>query len=174
MEKEKNYFAFISYKREDEKWREPTFSGYVEGLIFPMTTLYLIRHGETKDNVAKIMQGQRQGELTSAGIAQIEKLAVSLSEIHFDAIVSSDQQRAYDSAIILAHKLNMKIQTTTLLRERDWGFSRGGSSQVSKAYPCQTILRKWRVVASCKNVFRMDKGELSRHDRSCRRPRHHQ
>ena len=71
-----------------------------------MTTLYLVRHGETKDNVARIMQGQRQGELTPAGIAQMDELAVSLSEIHFDAIISSDLQRAYDSAQILSRQLN--------------------------------------------------------------------
>lgn len=86
-----------------------------------MTTLYLVRHGETKDNVAKIMQGQRQGELTLAGARQIEELSCSLSGIRFDAIISSDLQRAYDSAQILGHHLNLSVQTTPLLRERDWG-----------------------------------------------------
>ena len=86
-----------------------------------MTTLYLVRHGETKDNVAKIMQGQRQGELTPTGIAQMEELVASLSEIHFDSIISSDLQRAYDSAQILSHQWNQPVQTTPLLRERDWG-----------------------------------------------------
>lgn len=86
-----------------------------------MTTLYLVRHGETKDNVAKIMQGQRQGDLTPAGARQIEELSSSLSGIHLDAIISSDLQRAYDSALILAQHLDLLIQTTPLLRERDWG-----------------------------------------------------
>ena len=86
-----------------------------------MTTLYLVRHGETKDNVARIMQGQRQGELTPAGIAQMEELVISLSEIHFDAIISSDLQRAYDSAQILGRQWNQPVQTTPMLRERDWG-----------------------------------------------------
>lgn len=86
-----------------------------------MTTLYLVRHGETKDNVAKIMQGQQHGELTSVGKTQIEKLAIILSNIHIDAIVSSDLKRAYDSAQILAQQKNLKVQTTPLLRERDWG-----------------------------------------------------
>ena len=86
-----------------------------------MTTIYLVRHGETFDNVAKIMQGQRHGELTPAGIAQIEELAVSLSDIHFDAIISSDLKRAFDSSKILASHFQLPIQTTTLLRERDWG-----------------------------------------------------
>ena len=49
-----------------------------------MTTLYLIHHGETKDNVAKIMQWQRQGKLTPVRIAQMESLANSLSKIHID------------------------------------------------------------------------------------------
>lgn len=86
-----------------------------------MTTLYLVRHGETKDNVAKIMQGQRQGELTLAGARQIVELSVSLSGIRFDAIISSDLQRAYDSAQILGYRLNLSVHITSLLRERDWG-----------------------------------------------------
>ncbi|MCR4921674.1 MAG: histidine phosphatase family protein [Bacteroidaceae bacterium] len=86
-----------------------------------MTTLYIVRHGETTDNVEKIMQGQQHGTLTPAGIAQIEELAVSLSDTHFDAIVSSDLRRAYDSAQILARHLHLPVLTTTLLRERDWG-----------------------------------------------------
>ena len=86
-----------------------------------MTTLYLVRHGETKDNVAKILQGQGHGELTPVGIAQMEDLAVSLSEIHIDAIISSDLQRAYDSAQIIGRKLNRPVQITPKLRERDWG-----------------------------------------------------
>ena len=48
-----------------------------------MIMLYLVRHGETKDNVARIMQGQSQGELTPAGITQMEEFAISLSRIHF-------------------------------------------------------------------------------------------
>lgn len=86
-----------------------------------MTKLYLVRHGETVDNVAKIMQGQRQGELTAAGITQIEELAVSLSDVPVNAIVSSDLKRSYDSAMILADKFGMDVATTPLLRERDWG-----------------------------------------------------
>lgn len=86
-----------------------------------MITLYLVRHGETYDNVAHIMQGQSQGELTDLGIYQIEELATSLSDVHFDAIVSSDLKRASDSAQILARHFALHVQETQLLRERDWG-----------------------------------------------------
>lgn len=67
------------------------------------------------------MQGQLHGELTTSGTAQMEELAKSLSDIHFDAIISSDLQRAYDSAQILANYWKMTVKTTTLLRERNWG-----------------------------------------------------
>ena len=67
------------------------------------------------------MQGQLHGELTSVGIAQMEELAKSLSGIHFDAIISSDLRRAYDSALILSNYRKMQVKTTTSLRERDWG-----------------------------------------------------
>ena len=86
-----------------------------------MTTLYLVRHGETTDNVAQIMQGQLHGELTPNGIAQMEELAKDLASTHFDAIISSDLRRTYDSAQILANYWKMPVKTTTLLRERDWG-----------------------------------------------------
>ena len=86
-----------------------------------MTTLYLVRHGETTDNVAQIMQGQLHGELTPNGIAQMEELAKDLASTHFDAIISSDLRRANDSAQILANYWKMTVKTTTLLRERDWG-----------------------------------------------------
>ena len=40
-----------------------------------MTTLYLVRHGETVDNVNRIMQGQTQGELTEKGREQAREVA---------------------------------------------------------------------------------------------------
>ena len=53
-----------------------------------MTTLYLVRHGETIDNVRQIMQGQTQGELTERGRAQAEQLAEQLADKPIDAFVS--------------------------------------------------------------------------------------
>ena len=40
-----------------------------------MTTLYLVRHGETVDNAAQIMQGQTPGRLNEKGIEQAEEVA---------------------------------------------------------------------------------------------------
>lgn len=87
-----------------------------------MTTLYLVRHGETIDNAAQVMQGLRPGRLNERGIQQITRLAQRLKGMHFDAIISSDLKRAMDSADIIAHHLGMQRKNATpLLRERDWG-----------------------------------------------------
>lgn len=86
-----------------------------------MTTLLLVRHGETIDNVNKIMQGQTQGKLTERGRQQAIKLSNDISDRHIDAFFSSDLQRAIETCEIIAHPHNVAIKTTPLLRERDWG-----------------------------------------------------
>lgn len=86
-----------------------------------MTILYLIRHGETVDNVAQIMQGQTQGCLTEHGREQAEEVAARLAKEKIDAIVSSDLRRAIQTAEIISTRHGLPISVTPLLRERDWG-----------------------------------------------------
>ena len=86
-----------------------------------MTTLYLARHGETVDNVNRIMQGQTQGRLTLNGIRQAEELRDSMAQACLDAVVASDLRRAVDTAAIIAEPHGLPVTTTPLLRERDWG-----------------------------------------------------
>lgn len=91
--------------------------------------LLLIRHGETVDNVNRIMQGQTPGKLTENGINQARSLGVELSKEHIDAFVSSDLQRAVDTCVEVAaphfqgdrQTALANIFQTPLLRERDWG-----------------------------------------------------
>ena len=85
------------------------------------TILYLVRHGETVDNASQLMQGQTQGRLNDVGVSQAQKLRDELAEKHFDAIVASDLKRSVDTARILAEPHGLAVDTTELLRERDWG-----------------------------------------------------
>lgn len=86
-----------------------------------MTTLYLTRHGETFDNAAQIMQGQTQGQLNCNGIRQAEELSLRMATVHIDVIVASDLNRAIQTAEIVARPHGLAVETTPLLRERDWG-----------------------------------------------------
>ena len=85
------------------------------------TVLCLVRHGETVDNANQIMQGQTQGALNDSGVRQAEQLRDELKSTHLDAVVSSDLKRAFDTARILAEPHGLAVDTTELLRERDWG-----------------------------------------------------
>ena len=86
-----------------------------------MTTLYLVRHGETLDNARQLMQGQIQGELNENGIRQAQELSRKLASEPIDVFVASDLKRAIDTCRILAEPHGKDIVTTPLLRERDWG-----------------------------------------------------
>ncbi len=86
-----------------------------------MVKLYLMRHGETVDNARQVMQGQVQGELNDMGRQQAEAVRDEWADRHVDAFVASDLKRSYDTACIVAEPHGLKVVTTPLLRERDWG-----------------------------------------------------
>lgn len=86
-----------------------------------MTTIFLVRHGETVDNARQIMQGQTQGELNERGKKQAQQVAERLSTETIDAVIASDLHRAIQTAEIIAKPHALPVVTTPLLRERDWG-----------------------------------------------------
>lgn len=85
------------------------------------TTLYLVRHGQTEENAANILQGHLPGHLDKEGIAQAQTLRDELKGIRFDALLCSDLKRCVDTATILNEPHRLPLETTPLLRERDWG-----------------------------------------------------
>ena len=115
-----------------------------------MTTLLLVRHGETIDNANKILQGQTQGELNDKGRQQALELSKALISRHIDAFVSSDLRRAIETCEIIASPHNVDLETTTLLRERDWGAFTGRyipdlkdekwPDDIEKKFPDKTVL----------------------------------
>lgn len=84
--------------------------------------LYLVRHGETIENLNGIIQGQAHGTLSAKGKEQIQRLAERLRNEEFDCIYCSDLARAKDTAIAI-HKHHQKVQLLFVkeLRERDFG-----------------------------------------------------
>ena len=85
------------------------------------TILYLVRHGETVDNANQIMQGQTQGELNENGLRQAHELGDLWKDRDIDIVMASDLKRSVDTASIIAAPHGLKVVTTPLLRERDWG-----------------------------------------------------
>lgn len=118
-----------------------------------MTTLYLVRHGETTDNVAQIIQGQRHGELTSRGKAQMQDVAIALEDVHAQILISSDLERANESAQIIGKRLSLPVRNTSLLRERDWGDFTGRFIPELKGLPMPDNVEKMEELLARAKAF---------------------
>ena len=67
--------------------------------------LFLVRHGETVDNVNKIMQGQTDGCLTLLGMEQARELGRQLRGKPIDVFLSSDLGRAVETLRIIKEEM---------------------------------------------------------------------
>jgi probable phosphoglycerate mutase len=86
--------------------------------------IYLIRHGETEGNAARIIQ-LPDSPLSPRGIAQAERLAQSLAAQGISCIVSSDLPRATMTAAPLQRATGAPLLFDALLQERNFGDLRG-------------------------------------------------
>jgi probable phosphoglycerate mutase len=68
------------------------------------TTFYLVRHGESEGNAARVFTGQLDSPLTARGRRQAEAVAEELAKVNFDRIVSSDLSRTRDTAEVIAKR----------------------------------------------------------------------
>jgi probable phosphoglycerate mutase len=90
------------------------------------TTILLIRHGETAWNAVRRLQGHIDIPLNEEGERQAAALARALSGEALDAIISSDLQRAMQTAqAVAAGHGGLKLQTDAQLRERAYGVFEG-------------------------------------------------
>jgi probable phosphoglycerate mutase len=87
-------------------------------------TVFLIRHGETADNAARIVQVP-DVPLSPRGIAQAERLARRLASEGIKLILSSDLARAMTTAEHLRRVTGAPLELDPLLQERNFGDLRG-------------------------------------------------
>ena len=97
-----------------------------------LTTFYIVRHGQTTLNVAEIMQGTFDSSLTDEGIESAKELGKYFKHIKFDLAYSSDLMRAKRTAEVILLERKLAIQTTELLRERDYGEFEGKHNEEYK------------------------------------------
>lgn len=88
--------------------------------MFKPTTkkkLYLVRHGESEHNIAPVFQDD-SATLSDLGVLQAEAIADRMTNVDFQALISSHLMRARQTAEAIALKTNKTIETNELLRER--------------------------------------------------------
>ena len=101
-----------------------------------MTTLYIIRHGESRGNLENRFVGRSDWELTDRGHEQAKLLGEYMKDVDIDAVYSSDLIRAIDTAKPFAEAKGIEIIQRKNLREIDGGdWEEVLFEDIAKSYP---------------------------------------
>lgn len=103
-----------------------------------MLRVYLVRHGQTAWNQVGRIQGHSDTPLDEVGRRQAAQVARWLAERVRRplGVYSSDLQRAFHTAQVIAEALNAPLLPEPALRERHWGLWEGlTSAEVQQRFP---------------------------------------
>jgi probable phosphoglycerate mutase len=104
----------------------------------PTTNIILIRHGETAWNAERRLQGHIDTALNDEGQRQAGAVAAALAGEHLDAVISSDLQRALQTAEAIAATRGMAVRSDPALRERCFGGFEGLLyAEIEQRYPAE-------------------------------------
>lgn len=120
-----------------------------------MTTLLLIRHGETEWNVGEVFRGRIDVGLNDTGREQAQLLAEYLHDFSLEAVFSSPLQRAQQTAAPCAQQYGLNVQVAADLVDFDYGEWQGlPRREVEERYG--ELYRLWR---ESPHLVRMPGGE---------------
>lgn len=103
-----------------------------------VTTLYLIRHGQTQDGEVRRYIGHSDVPLSREGIEQMERISRYIVQkgSKLAAVYCSDLCRAIRSAEIIAEPHSINPIISPFLRERNFGIWEGLSfAEIEEKYP---------------------------------------
>ena len=95
--------------------------------------IYLVRHGQTNDNIKNLMQGWKDTPLNDQGRLQANALVSFFREESIDIVYSSDLSRALETAQIIADAIHKEVYIDKQLREMYLGSWEGHSWQEIEA-----------------------------------------
>lgn len=90
-----------------------------------ITTICLVRHGETDWNLKGKLQGRTDIPLNEAGILQAEECSEYLKSFVWDALVTSPLMRAKQTAEIINIKIKVPLIEMEEFLERNYGDAEG-------------------------------------------------
>ncbi|MBU0905993.1 MAG: histidine phosphatase family protein [Firmicutes bacterium] len=90
-----------------------------------MTTVCLIRHGETDWNSIGMLQGRKDIPLNEAGILHAKQCREVFKSSQWDVVITSPLKRAKQTATIINEKLNVPVIEIVDFVERDFGLAEG-------------------------------------------------
>ncbi len=83
--------------------------------------IWITRHGQTRLNKARLMQGLTDEPLNETGIAQARKARAMIGDIRFDAVYSSPLDRAVQTGAIIGGVSPDQVIRDERLIEADFG-----------------------------------------------------
>ncbi len=86
---------------------------------------FLVRHGETADNIQMRYLGLRDEPLTENGILQAHHVADALSQLPIRIVVSSPLRRAADTAVRISEACRVEYRLDSRLAEGSFGLWEG-------------------------------------------------
>lgn len=86
--------------------------------------LYVVRHGQTDQNVLGLVQGDTESDLTEKGREEAKALQELVESLNVDVVVSSPLRRALDTAKLITNNKKEIIIDERLI-ERNFGLSEG-------------------------------------------------
>jgi len=108
--------------------------------------VYIVRHGESKGNLAGVLQGSRVDEpLSPRGVRQAEALSARLAPEPIDGIFVSPMIRALQTAEILNGPHGASVSVDADLLEFDWGVWCGRRLDDAMEREVAGIRARWRA-----------------------------
>ena len=109
-----------------------------------MTTLYLVRHGQTDNNIIDCFNGTRSDQpLNATGMEMAAALTTAFADVRLDAIYASPLVRAYQTAEGVRGVREMEIVTDPDLMEMPFGAWDGLTYKQAKARDPK-LIKVWR------------------------------
>ena len=119
------------------------------------TTVLLIRHGQTRSNVAGYYMGWSEEDLNEVGYIQARKLASRLADLPIASIYTSPLKRAYTTASLIAEPHGLKVKPLDDLIEIKLGDWQGlHESEIARRWP-----ELWKQSEVDPSVLTMPHGE---------------
>jgi len=87
------------------------------------TTVFLVRHGQTRSNVTGFYMGWSNEDLDEVGYSQARRLSSRLASLPIASVYGSPLQRARSTALILAEPHDLEVEVLddlTEIRLGDW------------------------------------------------------
>ena len=116
-----------------------------------MTRFYVVRHGETAQNLRMTYLGTQDEPLTENGVRQAGRVAEALSQLSVELVISSPFRRAADTAGQICDGCGVELRLDSRLAEGSFGRWEGYTRDevLNLGTDDAALLLRWEKDASC-------------------------